>query len=217
METHVEEALYEEMVSGFVESEPERVMGAVEKALAGGVPALAVQERGLKRGLDRLGELFEREVVFLPQMMFGAKIFSDALEMLKPHLAASAPPPGALGTVVIGTVHGDLHDLGKNLVSLMWGISGFQVIDLGMNVPTEAFLAAVREHSPRIVGLSSLLTTTMLEQRKVIESLAEAGLRDNVRVLVGGAPVSERWAREIGADGYAGDAARAVAVARSLL
>jgi len=216
MAEHTKQQLFDNIVSGIVESEPEMVRNAVLQGLADGVNAQVILDDGLKRGIDNLGELFERQEVFLPQIMFGAKMFADAMDILKPHLAAGAETK-TIGTVVIGTVHGDLHDLGKNIVSIMFSVSGFKVIDIGVDVSTDAFIAAVRTHQPQILGLSSLLTTTMLEQRNVIESLVEAGLRESVRVMVGGSPVSERWAKEIGADGYAGDANRAVAVAKSLL
>jgi 5-methyltetrahydrofolate--homocysteine methyltransferase len=216
MAEHVKQQLLDLIVSGIVESEPERVKDAVLQGLTDGINAQVILNDGLQRGIDNLGELFERQDVFLPQIMFGAKIFSDAMDVLRPHLAEGSETK-TIGTVIIGTVHGDLHDLGKNIVSIMLSVSGFQVIDIGVDVSTDAFLTAVRTHKPQIIGLSSLLTTTMLEQRIVIESLVEAGLRESVRVMVGGSPVSERWAKEIGADGYAGDANRAVAVAKSLL
>jgi 5-methyltetrahydrofolate--homocysteine methyltransferase len=216
MAEHTQQQLFDQIVSGFVESESERVRDAVLQSLADGVNAQVILDDGLKRGVDNLGELFERQIVFLPQIMFGAKIFANAMDILRPHLAAGAETK-TIGTFVIGTVHGDLHDLGKNIVSIMLSVSGFQVIDIGVDVSTDAFLAAVRTHKPQILGLSSLLTTTMLEQRNVIESLIEAGLRESVRVMVGGSPVSERWAKEIGADGYAADATRAAVVAKSFL
>jgi methanogenic corrinoid protein MtbC1 len=147
--------------------------------------------------------------------MFGAKIFNQGVEILKPLLKKSQPSK-SLGTAVIGTVFGDLHDLGKNLVSLMWSVSGFSVIDLGTNVSADAFLEAIDENNPVILGLSSLLTTTMLQQQKVIEALTAANVRQNVKVMVGGAPVTESWADEIGADAYAKDAADALAKAKKL-
>jgi 5-methyltetrahydrofolate--homocysteine methyltransferase len=136
--------------------------------------------------------------------------------ILKPLLMKSHPPSD-FGTAVIGTVYGDLHDLGKNLVALMWEITGFKVIDLGVNVSSEAFLKTIDEHQAKILGLSSLLTTTMLQQKNVIEALIKAGKRDRVKVLVGGAPVTERWAKEIGADGYAKDAGEAVRIAKQFV
>ena len=216
METREKEILFEEMIDGFVEFKPEKVKEAIQKGLERGMDALAIQENGLRRGLDRLGELFERSEVFLPHLMLGAKTFKEGSDILKPHLLENQPQRD-LGTAVIGTVFGDLHDLGKNIVALMWEVSGFKVIDLGINVSIDTFLKAVRENNPKILGLSSLLTTTMLQQRNVIEALIEASFRDKVKILVGGAPVSERWAKEIGADGFAKDAGEAVRAAKKLI
>ena len=213
MDSREKEILFEEIVEGFVEFKPEKVKAAVQRSLDQGIDALAIQEDGLRRALDRLGELFEKNEVFLPHLMLGAKTFKEGSDILRPHLLKNQPQ-GEWGTAVIGTVFGDLHDLGKNLVTLMWEVSGFKVIDLGMNVSIDTFIKAVRENSPKILGLSSLLTTTMLQQRNVIEALIEASLRDKVKVLVGGAPVSERWAKEIGADGFAKDAGEAARVAK---
>jgi 5-methyltetrahydrofolate--homocysteine methyltransferase len=216
MPKQMDQQLFDEIISGFVESEPEKVHKAISQCLENGIDAKIILESGLRRGIDKLGVLFERQIIFLPQMMYGAKIFADSFEVLRPRLLENTESK-VIGKVLIGTVHGDLHDLGKNMVSFMLSASGFQVIDLGINVPTEEFLKAVTIHHPNILALSSLLTTTMLEQRNVIESLSESGLRESVRVLVGGAPVSERWAKEIGADGYASDSTRAVTVAKSVL
>jgi len=208
--------LREEIIKGFVEFKPERVKQAIHKALEGGIDALSIQEKGLRKGLEHLGELFEKQEVFIPHLMLGAKIFNEGVEILKPHILISHPPL-ELGTAVIGTVFGDLHDLGKNLVALMWSVSGFQVIDLGINVSVENFLKEVDKNDANILGLSSLLTTTMLQQKNVIDVLVKAGMRNRVKVMVGGAPVSDRWAKEIGADGYAKDAGEAVRVAKQLI
>jgi methanogenic corrinoid protein MtbC1 len=211
-----ENLLYEEIIKGFVEFKPEGVRQAIHKGLAEGIAALSIQENGLRKGLEHLGALFEKGEVFIPHLMLGAKIFNEGVEILKPHLVKNQPPLD-FGTAVIGTVFGDLHDLGKNLVALMWGVAGFKVIDLGVNVSTDAFLKAIDEHQPKILGLSSLLTTTMLQQENVVEALIKTKKRNQVKVLVGGAPVTERWAKEIGADGFAKDAGEAVRVAKSLI
>lgn len=211
-----ENLFYEEIIKGFVEFKPEAVRQSIHKGLAEGIAALSIQENGLRKGLERLGALFEKGEVFIPHLMLGAKIFNEGVEILKPHIVKNQPPLD-LGTAVIGTVFGDLHDLGKNLVVLMWSVAGFKVIDLGVNVTTDAFLKAVDEHQAKILGLSSLLTTTMLQQKNVVEALIKTKKRDQVKVLVGGAPVTERWAKEIDADGYAKDAGEAVRVAKSLI
>lgn len=211
-----EDVLFEEIVKGLIEFNPDLVKQAVHNGLAEGIDPLFIQENGLRRGLEHLGELFEKKEVFIPQLMLGAKIFNEGMKILKPHLIKSQPASN-LGTAVIGTVYGDLHDLGKNLVTLMWEVTGFKVIDLGVNVSSDAFLKAIDEHQAKILGLSSLLTTTMLQQRNVIEALIKGSRRDRVKVLVGGAPVTERWANEIGADGYAKDAGEAVRVAKQVI
>ncbi len=208
--------LCEEIIEGFVSLKPDKVKETIHEALENGVDAFSIQEHGLRKGLERLGELFERKEVFLPHLMFAAKTFKEGADLLRPHLLKNQPA-GDLGTAVLGTVFGDLHDLGKNIVGLMWEVSGFKVIDLGINVSPDTFIKTVREYQPKILGLSSLLTTTMLQQRTVIESLVEAHLRDRVKVMVGGAPVSERWAKEIGADGFARDAGEASRIAKRLI
>ena len=217
MDVREKEILFDQIIEGFVEFKPEKVKEAIQKSLDRGIDALTIQEDGLRKALDRLGELFERNEVYLPHLMLGAKTFKEGSDILKPHLLKNQPQPGDSGIAVIGTVFGDLHDLGKNLVTLMWEVSGFKVVDLGINVSVDTFMRAVRENNPKILGLSSLLTTTMLQQRSVIEALIEASLRDKVKVLVGGAPVSERWAREIGADGFAKDAGEAARLAKKFI
>jgi 5-methyltetrahydrofolate--homocysteine methyltransferase len=211
-----QDRLCEEIIEGFVSFKPDKVKETIHEALENGVDALSIQEHGLRKGLERLGELFERNEVFLPHLMFAAKTFREGTDLLKPHLLKNQSA-GDLGTAVLGTVFGDLHDLGKNIVGLMWEVSGFKVIDLGINVSSDTFIKAIREYQPKILGLSSLLTTTMLQQRAVIEVLVEAHLRDRVKVMVGGAPVSERWAKEIGADGFARDAGEASRIAKKLI
>jgi corrinoid protein of di/trimethylamine methyltransferase len=211
-----EDNLYEEIMNGLVEFKPDRVTQAIHKGLEEGIDALSIQENGLRKGLEHLGALFEKGEVFIPHLMLGAKIFNEGVEILKPHILKSQPPLD-LGTAVIGTVFGDLHDLGKNLVALMWGVAGFKVIDLGVNVSTDTFLKTIDEHQAKILGLSSLLTTTMLQQKNVVEALIKTKKRNQVKVLVGGAPVTERWAKEIDVDGYAKDAGEAVRIAKKLI
>jgi corrinoid protein of di/trimethylamine methyltransferase len=180
----------------------------VVKALEAGCPPLEVVERGMRPGMEEVGRRFERGEYFLPELIVAADIFQGVLSRrVLPLLPRESR---VLGRVVIGTVRGDIHDIGKNLVAAMLRASGFEVIDLGVDVPPERFVEAVREHKPDILGMSALLTTTMLEMRNVIDALRAAGLRDKVKVIVGGAPVTEEYAREIGADAYARDAVEAV-------
>ncbi len=182
-----------------------------------GLDPLEALEKGLVAGVLEVGEKWVREEVFLTDVVMAAEAMKAASEVLRPEIVKRGEVVKRLGKVIIGTVAGDIHDIGKSLVALMLEASGFEVIDLGVDVPTETFVEKVRELKPDILGLSALLTTTMLEQKKVIEALKREGLRDKVKVIVGGAPVTEEWAKSIGADGYAEDAIRAVRLVKKLL
>ncbi len=166
-------------------------------------------------GLRRAGDQFEQGEIFVPELMWAAEAFKEAMVVLDP--AMRDKPRQYVAKIVLGSVRGDVHDIGKNLVAMMLESVGLEVIDLGINVPPEAFVAAVTKHRPQLVGLSALLTTTMLEMGPTIEALKAAGLRDDVKVLVGGAPASERFADSIGADAYAKNAAGAIKKALELL
>ena len=166
-------------------------------------------------GLDICGDRFERGEYFLPELMMAGETFRSGMEILAPKMRGT--PRTYEGTVVLGTVSGDIHDIGKNLVGFMIESAGFRVIDLGVNISKEGFVNAVREHEPDCLGLSALLTTTMLEMETVIQTLENEGLRENVKVILGGAPVSRRFAESIGADGYASDAASGVRKIRELI
>jgi 5-methyltetrahydrofolate--homocysteine methyltransferase len=186
-----------------------------EEALSNGTDPGEVITNGLVPGMAEVGDRFKRNDYYIPEVLLAARAMKTSLGLLQPLLATSSFEPA--GTIVVGTVKGDLHDIGKNLVSMMLEGAGFRVVDLGVDVTPEKFVAAAQEHRAQLVGLSALLTTTMVNMRGTIEALKEAGLRDRTRVLVGGAPVTQRWADEIGADGYAPDAATGVEVARQLL
>jgi corrinoid protein of di/trimethylamine methyltransferase len=188
-----------------------------QQALDTGVPPLDAIDSGLVPGLSWVGEEFGKGELFLPDMMLAARAMQKAMAILEPELHAQAAQRHVVGRVVIGTVKGDIHEIGKNLVGMMLSTSGFEVHDLGVDVTPDRFVEAAREHNADLVGVSALLTTTMAGQRTVVEALAAAGLRDRVKVIVGGAPASESWAAEIGADGYSEDAIGAVALARRLL
>jgi 5-methyltetrahydrofolate--homocysteine methyltransferase len=162
-----------------------------------------------------VGEKFKNGEYFVPEVLVAARAMKAAMELLRPLLAASDVEP--IGTVVIGTVRGDLHDIGKNLVAMMLEGAGFRVVDLGVDVPAEKFIEAAREHNAEIVGMSALLTTTMTYMPEVIKALEAEGIRNRVKVIVGGAPVTQEWADQIGADGYAPDAASAVDKCKELL
>jgi 5-methyltetrahydrofolate--homocysteine methyltransferase len=172
--------------------------------------------RGLIPGMDVVGEKFRRNEYYVPQVLLSARAMYAGLDLLKP-LITRAATNGYLGTVVIGTAQGDLHDIGKNLVAMMLEGAGFKVLNLGRDVAPEAFCKAVEEHEANIVGISALMTTTMPAMKRTIDALTRAGLRDRVKVMVGGAPVSQAFANEIGADGYARDSTLAVAKAKDLV
>ena len=184
------------------------------EALVQGISPAVILSDALVAGMDVVGEKFRRDELFMPEVLIAAKAMQAAMAVLRPRLIETGVETA--GTIVIGTVQGDLHDIGKNLVGMFFEGAGYQVIDLGVDVAPGRFVEAVRTHKPNIVGLSALLTTTMSRMREVIESLVEAGLRGSVKVMVGGAPVTEKFARDIGADGYSPDAASAVEKARTL-
>lgn len=188
-----------------------------EQALATGVPPLDAIEEGFVPGLSWVGEQFGVGELFLPDMMLAARAMQKALAVLEPEMARLSAHRQVVGRVVLGTVKGDIHEIGKNLVGMMLATSGFEVHDLGVDVAPERFVEAAQTHEADIVGVSALLTTTMSGQRTVVEALETAGLRSRVKVIVGGAPASAAWATEIGADGYSEDAIGAVALARRLL
>jgi 5-methyltetrahydrofolate--homocysteine methyltransferase len=190
------------------EGDDQQVGRLAAEALAAGVPAGEVLQQGLVAGMNVVGEQFRLREIFLPDVLLSARAMYAGLDVLKPHLASEGV--ASRGKVVIGTVKGDLHDIGKNLVGIMLKGAGFEVIDLGHDVTPEAFVdAAVREGAP-LIGMSALLTTTMTRMRDVVGLVRERGLAGKVRTIVGGAPVSADFAREIGADDYACDAATAV-------
>lgn len=187
----------------------------VQEALNLNIPPSKILNDGLISGMDIVGEKFKRDELFMPEVLIAAKAMQAGMDILRPKLIEAGAK--LKGKIILGTVKGDLHDIGKNLVGMMMEGAGFQVIDLGIDVPSEKFVEMVKSENPDIVGLSALLTTTMPRMKEVIESLIEAGIRERVIVMVGGAPVTEKFAKDIGADGYAPDAASAVEKARNLL
>jgi 5-methyltetrahydrofolate--homocysteine methyltransferase len=209
--------LLRQITESLVQGDPEATVDLTRQALDAGLEPLAILNQGLMPGMQVVGEKFASGEYFLPHLVVAASGMQGAMALLEPALRARQQAVQKAGTVVIGTVRGDIHEIGKSLVATMLSASGFQVVDLGVDVPTEAFVAKVQETQADIVGLSALLTTTMAVQREVIEALKAAGLRERVRVMVGGAPVSQEWAEAIGADGYAEDAVGAVELAKRLL
>jgi len=208
--------LLDRLTLAVVDGEPEDAEELARQALEQGLDPLVCINKGLTPGMDRVGELFASGEYFLPDLIIGGEAMKMALAVLEPALTGDQERE-VLGRVVLGTVEGDLHEIGKTLVGTMLAANGFQVTDIGIDKPVDDFVAAVRESGATLVGASALLTTTMLQQQRIIEALEEAGLRDQVKVMVGGAPVTQRWADKIGADGYAEDAISAVAVAKKLV
>ncbi len=209
--------LFTAMRQAIIDGDPAAATALATEALAADIPPLAAIEEGFVPGLSWVGEQFGAGELFLPDMMLAARAMQQAVAVLEPEMQRQATVRSVAGRVVIGTVKGDIHEIGKNLVGMMLSTSGFEVHDLGVDVAPERFVEAVREHGADIVGVSALLTTTMAGQRTVVEALAAAGLRPGVKVIVGGAPASREWATEIGADGYSEDAIGAVDLARQLL
>jgi corrinoid protein of di/trimethylamine methyltransferase len=209
--------LYQAMSQSVIEGEPEQAEELAQKAVSLGLDPLEVIDHGYTYGMNVLGERFAQGEVFLPHLVMGGEAMKAAIAVLEPELAKRQQQRQVLGKVVIGTVAGDIHEIGKSLVATMLSANGFQVFDLGVDVPVSTFVEKAVEVEADIVGLSALLTTTMLNQGKVIESFQEAGLREKVRIIVGGAPVSQSWAEEIGADGYSENAVGAVALAKGLM
>lgn len=188
---------------------------AVHAGLAAGLSAKTLLDEGLVDAMSQVGKLFEEGEYFVPEMLVSARAMKSGLIILRPHLAEAAIEPK--GKVVIGTVRGDMHDIGKNLVGMMLEGAGFEIVDLGVNVAPEKFVEIVQNDHPNIVALSALLTTTMPNMAAVIDQLKAAGLRDQVKVLVGGAPVTNTFAQRIGADGFAPDASQCATLAASLV
>jgi len=208
---------FQAMRQAVIDGDSDAAEAAAKAAIAAGIPPLAAIDEGFMAGMKEVGAGFAAGDLFLPDMMLAARAMQRALGVLEPELKAGAIERTVTGRVVIGTVAGDIHEIGKNLVGMLLSTSGFVVHDLGVNVAPERFVAAAREHRADIVGLSALLTTTMTGQRSVIAALQEAGLRPGVKVMVGGAPVTRSWANEIGADGYSEDAIGAVELAKRLV
>jgi 5-methyltetrahydrofolate--homocysteine methyltransferase len=205
-------SLLDDLRQNVIEGNAPGAQDLVKQALAASLPADQILNEGLIAGMGEVGRLFEAGEFFVPEMLIAARAMKGGLGLLRPHLAAANVQ--AIGKVVIGTVQGDLHDIGKNLVAMMLEGAGFEVIDLGTDVSPDRFVAAVKEHQPNLVGCSALLTTTMPKMKTTIEALTEAGLRGSVKVMIGGAPVTDKYASDIGADVYAPDASSAATRAK---
>ncbi len=204
----------ESIYNAVLDGDAPAAKAGVSAALAEGVAPETILKEGLIGAMAEVGRLFEANEYFVPEMLVAARAMQQGLAILKPHLAEGGATP--MGKVVVGTVKGDLHDIGKNLVAMMLEGSGFEVIDLGTDVTPEKFVKAVVEHKPAVIGMSALLTTTMPSMGTTVHALEEAGVRDQVKVMIGGAPVTDEFAKRIGADGYSPDASSAVRLAKAL-
>jgi len=209
--------LFAKLTNSLVDGDPDAAASLTREGLVAGLEPMAIIRQGLMPGMDIVGQKFSDGEYFLPDLIIAAEGMKMAMELLEPELRARQQTLETAGVVVIGTVKGDIHEIGKSLVATMLSANGFTVYDLGVDVPKEAFIAKIKETGANILGMSALLTTTMTQQREVIKALEEAGLRAQVKVMVGGAPVTKGWAEEIGADDYAEDAMGAVQKAKKLV
>lgn len=209
------DAQLQTIFDGILEGQQKVVTAGVQSALDAGIEPAKILNDGMIAAMAEVGRRFECGDYYVPEMLIAARAMQSGLAILKPRLAEAHVK--SAGKVVIGTVKGDLHDIGKNLVSMMLEGAGFEIKDMGTDVTPEKFVAAVQEHQPDLIALSALLTTTMPNMKATIDALKAAGLRDKVKVMIGGAPVTDAYAKQIGADGYSSDASRAVNLAKSLV
>ena len=207
--------ILEQISTGVIEGKKDAVPGQVQKALDEGLEAGDILSNGLIVGMNEVGKRFKSGAMFIPEVLLSAKTMHAGQEILRPLLAESGTK--LAGKIVLGTVQGDLHDIGKNLVGMMCEGAGFEVIDLGFNLEPEKFTEAIKQHQPDIIGMSALLTTTMRAMGHTLKSIEEAGLRDKIKVMVGGAPVDAEFAERIGADGYGHNAVSGAELAKKLM
>jgi 5-methyltetrahydrofolate--homocysteine methyltransferase len=207
--------ILEQISTAVIEGNLDDIVDLTEDALDEGLSAQEILDNGLMAGMDYVGVEFKAGNMFVPEVLRSAKTMQSSMDILKPLLAEAGAK--MVGKVLLGTVKGDLHDIGKNLVGMMCEGAGFEVEDLGKDVAPEAFVEAVKEHEPDVVGMSALLTTTMRTMEHTVKALEEAGLRDKVKIMIGGAPVTQTFSDQIGADGYASNAASAADLAKSFV
>jgi 5-methyltetrahydrofolate--homocysteine methyltransferase len=206
---------YEALADCVIEGDQDRAKKLTQMAIDAGADPVEIITQGLNGGMVVVGARFRAGEMFVPEVLASANAMSEGMALVKPLIVAADMP--SAGTVVIGTVKGDLHDIGKNLVAMLLESAGFKVINIGTDIEPSAFVDAVRENDADVLGLSALLTTTMLAMKSTITALAEAGVRDNVKVIVGGAPVTQDFANEIGADGFAYDGGAAIDLCKTLI
>jgi 5-methyltetrahydrofolate--homocysteine methyltransferase len=207
--------IYERLSTAVLEGDAEKAVKLAQRGLDQELNAKDILDNGLVVGMDEVGVRFKRGDMFVPEVLMSAEAMHAGLEVLRPALAASGAK--LLGKILMGTVKGDLHDIGKNLVSMMCEGAGFDVIDIGFNAEPAKFVAAIKEHQPDVVGMSAMLTTTMRAMGHTIKAIEEAGLRDQIKVMVGGAPVDQEFAQRIGADGYGSNAPSGANLAKQLV
>jgi corrinoid protein of di/trimethylamine methyltransferase len=217
MEKLVANDIFKHLSEAIQAAEKESALEYAEQGLSDGIPALDLVNQACIPAMRELGDLWEEGEIFLPELMLSAETMKAVMAILTPKMAAEQSGSSSFGRVVIGTIQGDIHDIGKSLVAAMLEASGFEVRDLGADVPLEKFCNVAEEFNANLICLSALLTTTMMGQKTVIEMLAQRGLHGRVKVMVGGAPVSRKWAEDIGADGYGENAIEAVRMARELV
>ncbi|MFX0198797.1 MAG: B12-binding domain-containing protein [Candidatus Hodarchaeota archaeon] len=207
--------LFDEISNALLALDRERVLELTKQVLAQKIDPVEAIEKGFAKGMEVLGELFEKREFYIAELAYAAAAMEDAMAILEPEILQQKEKRSSRKRILIGTVEGDIHSLGKNLVRTMLMTAGFEVIDLGTDVPSQEFVEKVKELNPVIVSLSALMTTTMLNQHKVIRELERNGLRDRVKILIGGAPVTDKFAQEIGADGYGENAIDAVRLVKT--
>lgn len=211
------EELLKKIQDAMLEYDAEKTVEAVNEAVNAGISPLEIMEKGVTQALKEIGKQFEEGKIFLPELIMAGEAGKAAISILEPKIKERKETIKSYGKVLLATVEGDIHDIGKSLVGAVLMANGFEVIDLGVDVPTDKLVEKVKELKPDVIGLSALMTTTMLNQEKVIKKLKEAGVRETVKVIVGGAPVTEEWAKRIGADAYGADAMDAVRKIKELL
>ena len=210
-------SIYDEMATSVVELDMEKAKRLAQKAVDEKLPLLEAIEKGFAEGIKQVGKLWDSGEFFLPELMRGAQVMQEAVDIITPHLEESGTTREVKGKVVMATIEGDIHTIGKTIVSTMLKANGFEVIDLGADVKAETIIAEAEKHQVDLIGVSALLTTTMIGQKKVLELLEQEGLRDKYKVMLGGAPVTAKWVKECKADSYAENAVAAVNIAKNLL
>ncbi|MCC6056285.1 MAG: corrinoid protein [Desulfurococcaceae archaeon] len=213
----VKEELLSRLKEAVVNGDPDEVSKLCRKVIEVGIDPLEAIEKALVAAIRELGDKWIRGEAFIADLVAAADAMKVGLSILKNEIVKRGKRVKYIGRAVIGTVEGDIHDIGKTIVATLWETAGFEVIDLGVDVSPQKFVEAIKQYNPDIVGMSALMTTTMIKQKETIEAIKAAGLRDKVKIVVGGAPTTEEWAREIGADGWAPDAISAVELVKKLL